>query len=316
MDTKVIINSNKHNTQMESTSPFLQGKAPNPRVDVQNLENPEIIKVKQKELYERAFTTFSLENWEVDQIDSLAELARKNDKKFEPYYQGYTNKRGDDKRNEEDSYNKSTSFIRRTFIEGSPEMGFKEIETIIHPYADDGSLMAHPLVNSVLFYIYQLLPDEMRPGQDRIEVSLINQRASSMPELGFHRDIRRQVFVLVLACNIKELEGAEMSVRDGNRVMEGNKLRVPSEIDIDFFKRLEKPVPLTPAVEDINYHYSNMPSARGNGYLLRENTATTASKEQYIEHRRGAFLTKEPNPERISLRILIDDKGKPVTEAL
>lgn len=256
------------------------------------------IEKKRKELQERAFTTFNLENWNEAQIDSLADLARKSDKEFVPYYS----------RNETDSYNKSSSFIRRSFVEGSSEGQFKEIKTIENPFSDDGSLMSHPLVYSVLSYIYDLLPDEMRHGQDCIEVSLIRQCASSMPELNFHRDKRRQVFVLILSCNYKETDGAEMSLRDPNKIP-------LSEDEIALSKKLGFKIS-RPDLEDISYHQANMPSVKGNGYLIRENTDTTADKKQFVEHRRGSFSTEVTNPERITLRILIDSKDEPITEAV
>lgn len=265
------------------------------------LKSPEV-EVKRKELHERAFTTFCLENWNEKQIDSLADLARNNDQKFVPHSNTrYTS----DKRDETDSYDKNTSYLRRAFVEGSPQEGFKVIETVINPFSDDGSLMAHPLVNSVLAYIYELLPGELRPGQDRIEISLIRQCASQMPELLFHRDLRRQVFVVMLACNFEETDGAEMSVKDKNRVL--------SEKEIADYQKYGLSLPV---VEDVNYHYSNRPSSKGNGYLVRENTDTTKDKDQNVQHRRGAFSTKVTNPERITLRILIDSKDEPVSEAI
>lgn len=256
-----------------------------PRVVEQNLKFPEVIEGKRKELRERAFTTFCSRNWDEDQIDSLAELARKNDKKFVPYnkdVEAYS-----DLTDETDSYDENTSFIRRSYIEGSPSETFKEIESIRNPFSDDGSLMAHSLVNSVLSCIFELLSDEMRPEQDRIEVSLIRQCASSMPELDFHTDKVRQVFILMLACNFKENDGAEMSIKGMERFL---------------------------CIENIDYYQVNIPSLKGNGYLIRENTARR--KNIYIEHRRGAFATQVTSPERITLRILVDSKNKPITEVV
>lgn len=285
------------------------------------------VEVKRKEIQERAFTTFSLENWDEKQIDDLANLARNSNKKLLPYKHSSFIRLGSESSDDEevdfdfinnydfsrskrhfivddsdetDSYDQETSYIRRVFLEGSPQH-FKEIESKYNPFSDDGSLMRHPLVNSALSYIYELLPGEMRPERDRIEVSLIRQCAPYMEELPFHQDRMRQVFVIVLACNFED--GAEMSVKDGNKIL--------SEKDVILYKFLKQPLPV---VENPDYYYSNIPSAKGNGYLINEFTESTRDKKQSVFHRRGAYSTHKPGRERITLRILIDSKDEPIRE--
>lgn len=258
---------------------------------------------KQKELYERGFTDFHLGDWDVSQINSLAELARSTDKKFEPYLKDPFNPASE--RAEGDSYDKTTSFIRRAFVEGSPKVGFKIIEREVNPFSDDGRLMANPLIQRVLSYIYELLPDVMRPEEDRIEISLIRQCASRMSKLKFHQDTRRLVFILVLACNIEMEEGAIMQLQDSNRIL-----------SLHSKARWAKwGIPLIP-VEDEDYHQIVMCSRQGNGYLIQENTDSSKANDQYVEHSRGGWRSKQENPERITLRILVDDKKEAFSEAI
>lgn len=255
-----------------------------PRVNELSLERSEVIDLKRKQMEERSFTTFSLEDWNKEQMENLAQFARKIPTEFGIRIDGVYGLR-----NETDSYSQYTSYISRAFVAGNPDQGFKILDKIENAFSLGSSILVrHPLVLSALSYIFKLLPNEMG-DDDRFEISLIRQTAREQRQLNWHQDLKYKVFVLTLACNFEENAGALMSVKNSGKDSPGAKV--------------------------------HMTSSPGNAYLILErNKDSNEHKEKagknFVKHMRTAFSTQVANPERITLRILVDTQNQPLTEAI